>query len=46
MGKLEIAGALTEVADLLELQGENPFKVRAYRNAVRTISSCPGRWSG
>jgi uncharacterized protein YggE/DNA polymerase/3'-5' exonuclease PolX len=33
----EIAQAFDEVADLLELQGANPFRVRAYRNAARTI---------
>jgi DNA polymerase (family 10) len=25
------------VADLLEIKGANPFRVRAYRNAARTI---------
>jgi DNA polymerase (family 10) len=33
----EIAQAFDEVADLLELQGANPFRVRAYRNAARTL---------
>jgi DNA polymerase (family 10) len=33
----EIAQAFDEVADLLELQEANPFRVRAYRNAARTI---------
>lgn len=33
----EIAAALREVADLLELQGANPFRVRAYRNGARTV---------
>jgi DNA polymerase (family 10) len=37
MENVEIARALREVADLLEVRGENPFKVRAYRNAARTI---------
>jgi DNA polymerase (family 10) len=37
MDNVEIARALEEVADLLELQGANPFRIRAYRNAVRTI---------
>jgi hypothetical protein len=32
----EIAGALERVADLLEAQDANPFRVRAYRNAART----------
>jgi DNA polymerase (family 10) len=33
----EIAAAFDEVADLLELQEANPFRVRAYRNAARTV---------
>ncbi len=37
MENVEIAERLGEVADLLEIQGANPFRVRAYRNAVRTI---------
>jgi putative hydrolase len=32
-----LAGDLDEVADLLEAQGANPFRVRAYRNAAETI---------
>jgi DNA polymerase (family 10) len=36
---IEIAKALEEVADLLEIQGANPFRVRAYRNAARTIGT-------
>jgi len=32
----EIADALERVADLLEAQAANPFRVRAYRNAART----------
>jgi DNA polymerase (family 10) len=34
---VEIARTLAEVADILEIQAENPFRIRAYRNAVRTI---------
>jgi DNA polymerase (family 10) len=37
MENVEIAALLTEVADLLEIQEANPFRVRAYHNAVRTI---------
>ncbi len=37
MNRKEVAAALEETADLLELQGENPFKTRAYRNAARVI---------
>jgi DNA polymerase (family 10) len=33
----EIAAVFDQVADLLEFQGANPFRVRAYRNAARTI---------
>jgi len=35
----QIAAMLTELADLLEIQEANPFRVRAYRSASRTISS-------
>lgn len=35
----EIADIFERLADLLEIDGENPFKIRAYRNASRTISS-------
>jgi DNA polymerase (family 10) len=37
----EIAGAFREVADLLEIEGANTFRVRAYRNAARTIEELP-----
>lgn len=33
----EIAGLFEEVANLLEIAGENPFRIRAYRNAARTL---------
>ncbi|MDX1934854.1 MAG: DNA polymerase/3'-5' exonuclease PolX [Capsulimonadales bacterium] len=33
----EIARRFQQIADILEIQGENPFKVRAYRKAVETI---------
>jgi DNA polymerase (family 10) len=33
----EVGDALREVALLLELKGENPFKVRAYSNAARVV---------
>jgi DNA polymerase (family 10) len=32
-----IAAIFDEIADLLDIQGANPFRVRAYRNAARTI---------
>ena len=37
MDNVEIARTLAEVADILEIQGENTFRIRAYRNAVRTV---------
>ncbi|GMR11860.1 MAG: DNA polymerase/3'-5' exonuclease PolX [Gemmatimonadota bacterium] len=39
MENMEIAGVLSELADLLEIKGSNPFRIRAYRNAIRTINS-------
>ena len=33
-----VARTLLEIADLLELKGENPFKIRAYRNAADVVS--------
>jgi len=33
----DIARIFEEIADRLEIQGENPFRVRAYRNAARTV---------
>ena len=33
----DIAAVFDEVADLLEIRGENPFRIRAYRTAARTI---------
>ena len=35
MTKEEIADVLEQIATLLELKDENPFKVRAYTNAAR-----------
>jgi DNA polymerase (family 10) len=37
LSKKEIAGVLEEIAILLELQGENPFKVRAYQAGARIL---------
>jgi DNA polymerase (family X) len=37
MDNAAIARTLEEVADILEIQNANPFRIRAYRNAVRTI---------
>ena len=38
MENVEIAAVLREMADLLEIKGgTNPFRIRAYRNAVYTV---------
>lgn len=37
----EVAQIFNKVADLLEIEGENPFKIRAYRNAAMTIENLP-----
>ncbi len=37
----EIADLFDQLAELLEIEGENPFRVRAYHNAARTIRSQP-----
>jgi DNA polymerase (family 10) len=41
MTKREIAAVLEEIAFLLELKGENPFKVKAYATGARVIESLP-----
>jgi DNA polymerase (family 10) len=33
----DIAAVFEEIADLLEIENENPFRIRAYRNAARTM---------
>jgi len=33
----DIAAVFDEVADLLEIEGDNPFRIRAYRNGARTL---------
>src|SRR5215471_18519571 len=38
MTNRDIAAAFDDVADLLEFQNANPFRVRAYRNAARRIT--------
>lgn len=41
MNNVQIAAAFEEIADILDFQAENPFRVRAYRNAARTIHDLP-----
>lgn len=35
----EIAARFEEIADILELEQANPFRIRAYRNAARTVQT-------
>ncbi len=41
MKNSEIARVFQDIADLLELKGENVFKIRAYQRAVRSIEYLP-----
>jgi DNA polymerase (family X) len=37
----DVAEIFSKVADLLDIEGANQFRVRAYRNAARTVSGLP-----
>lgn len=39
MNKTEIAAVLVEIGTLLELKGENPFKIRAYQSGARVLEA-------
>src|SRR3954469_25629834 len=41
MNNRDVAASFDEIADLLEFQNANPFRVRAYRNAARRITDLP-----
>jgi DNA polymerase (family 10) len=45
MTKSQIAEVLQEIAALLELKNENPFKIRAYANAARSLETFGGNLS-
>src|SRR5471032_2048988 len=42
MDKSQVSDILEEIAVLLELKGENPFKARAYANAARVLDQYDG----
>ena len=42
MTKDEVAAILESIAQLLELKGENPFKIRAYLSAARAVETFSG----
>jgi DNA polymerase (family 10) len=41
MQNVDVARLFSQLADLLEIEGANPFRIRAYRSAARTIESLP-----
>ena len=41
MRNAELAKVFQDIADLLELKGENPFKIRAYQRAVFSLEHLP-----
>src|SRR5262245_30846828 len=41
MDNAAIAHVLREIADLLEIKDDNPFKIRAYRNGADIVSNHP-----
>src|SRR5690606_9133075 len=41
MTNQDIASVFDEIADILEIKGDNPFRVRSYRRAAETISALP-----
>ena len=42
MDRRQVARVLEEIAAMLELAGENLFKVRAYETGARAVLSFPG----
>lgn len=45
MENASVARILGEIADLLEIQGANPFRIRAYRNAAQAVRDTAARVS-
>jgi DNA polymerase (family X) len=41
LDNLAVARILGEIADMLELKADNPFKIRAYRNAADIVATLP-----
>ena len=39
MSNADVAKVLVDLADLMEIQGANPFRVRAHRNGARTVET-------
>ena len=45
MDNLAIARVLAQIGDILEIKNENPFKIRAYRNAAESAAHSTARLS-
>ena len=43
MENRRIAEVFEQIADILEIQGENPFRIRSYRAAARAVADLPER---
>lgn len=43
MTNADVAGAFEQVADLMEIKGEDGFRVNSYRRVARTIEDLPGQ---
>ena len=41
MKNLEISAIFREISDILEIKGDNPFRIRAYERAAQNIESLP-----
>ena len=41
MNNTEVARVFQDIAVLLELKGENPFKIRAYQKVARSVEHLP-----
>ena len=41
MDNRALSQVLSEIADLLEIRGDNAFKIRAYRTAAETLATWP-----
>ena len=42
MDRKAVASAIERIASYLELKGENPFRVRAFKGAAKTVEGWPG----
>ena len=39
MRNQDVAGVLREISEILEIKGENPFRIRAYQRAAQNIEN-------